>query len=51
MVLVGYGSNDNKIRVGEKVNWIICHSDCKHLHQRSSSSSLPEIYQFYKSEE
>ena len=51
MVLVGYGSNGNKIRVGEKLNWIICYSDCNHLHQRSSSSSLPEIYQFYNSEQ
>ena len=50
MVLVGYGSNDNRLRVWEKVDWIICHSDCKHLYQRSSSSSSPAIYQLYEPE-
>ena len=34
MVLLEYGTNDNIMRVWEKVNWMICHSDCKYLHQR-----------------
>ena len=50
MVLVGYGSNENRFRAWKKVNWITCYSDCKHLHQRSSSSSLSVIYQFYEPE-
>ena len=33
MVLVGYGINDNRLRVKENMDWIF-HSDCKHLHQR-----------------
>ena len=34
MVLVGYGTNDIRLRVWEMVEWMICHSFCKHLHQR-----------------
>ena len=34
MVLVGYGSNDNRLRLWEKVDWMFYHSHCKHLHQR-----------------
>ena len=47
MVLVGWGSNDNRLRVGEKLDWIICHSDCKHLHQ---SLLLPVIHQIFEPE-
>ena len=42
MVLVGYRSNDNRLRIGERVHWIVCHSDFKHLHQ----NLLPEITNF-----
>ena len=33
---VGYGSNDNRIRIGERVELeqMVCPSDCKYLHQR-----------------
>ena len=34
MALVGYGSNDNRLNVWEKVKWMFCHSNCKYLHQR-----------------
>ena len=34
MVLVGYGINDNRLRVKENMDWMVFHSDCKHLHQR-----------------
>ena len=40
-VLVGYGSNNNSLRVWEKFDWMVCHSDCKHLHQ----GLLPAIHQ------
>ena len=43
MVLVGYWSNDNRLRVWEKTDWIICHSDCKHLLQRL----LSVVHQFF----
>ena len=46
MVLVEYGSNNNRLRVWGKLDWIICYSDCNHLHQRSSSFSLPVITNF-----
>ena len=46
MVLVEYGSNDNRLRVREKVDWIVCHFDCKHLHQRL----LPVMHQFSEPE-
>ena len=29
MMLVGYGSNGNRLRLWEKVDWMVCHSDCK----------------------
>ena len=41
MVLVGYGSNDNRLRIWERVEWMVCHSDRKHLYQRP----LPAIHQ------
>ena len=33
MVLVGYRNNDNKLKIWENVDWIVSHSDRKHLHQ------------------
>ena len=29
---VGYGNNDNRLRIGERVEWMVSHSDCKYLH-------------------
>ena len=46
MVLLGYGSNDNKLRVRDKVDWIFSHFNYKHLHQRL----LPAIDQFSEPE-
>ena len=46
MVLELYGSNDNRLRVWEKVDLMVCHSDCKHLHQ----GLLPAIHQLSESE-
>ena len=34
MVFIGYGTNDNRLRVRKKVEWLACHSDLKHLHRR-----------------
>ena len=34
MVLVGYGINDNRLRIREKVDIMNFYSDCKDLHQR-----------------
>ena len=34
MVLVGYGDNDNRLKIWGKVDWMVCHSDQKHPHQR-----------------
>ena len=42
MRLAEYGSNDNKLRVLEKVDLMVCYSDCKRLHNRL----LPAMYQF-----
>ena len=43
MVLLVYGSNHNRLKVDwEKVDWMVCHSDHKHFHQRL----LPIIHQF-----
>ena len=43
MVLVGYGSNENRLRVYGKVDLkMVCHSDRKYLPQRV----LLEIHQF-----
>ena len=33
MILVGYRNNDNKLKVWENVDWIVFHSNRKHLHQ------------------
>ena len=43
MVSVRYGSNNNNLREWEKVDWIDCHFDCKHPHQRL----LPAMQQFF----
>ena len=32
MVLTGYGINDNRLRAWEKLDWMVFHSDWKHLH-------------------
>ena len=40
--LVGYGSNENRLSVLVKVNWMVFHSFWKHLHQRE----VLEIHQF-----
>lgn len=42
MLLVGHGSNDSRLRSGEKVDLIVCHSDSKHLHLKL----LPKIINF-----
>lgn len=34
MELVGYGSNDDRLRVREGVEWMVCYSDRKHLYKR-----------------
>ena len=46
MLLVGYGSNDNRLRVGEMLDWIVCCFNYKQLHQRL----LPAINQFFEPE-
>ena len=42
VMIIGYGSNDNRVRIWERVEWMICHSDYKYLHQRL----LPAIINF-----
>ena len=37
MVLVGYGINDNKLRVREKVEWMVVHSDYKSSSSETTS--------------
>ena len=46
MVLVGNEINDNRLRVWEKMDWLVFGSDCKNLHQRL----LPAIHQFSEPE-
>ena len=46
IVLVGYGSNDNRLRVWEKMNSKVFHSDHIDLHRRV----LPAIHQFFASD-
>ena len=48
MVLVGYRNNDNKLKVWENVDWMVCHSDRKHVHQRLL---LPAVHQVSVSEQ
>ena len=33
MALLGYGINHNRLRVREKMDWMVFHSDWKHLYQ------------------
>ena len=42
IVIIGYGSNDNRLMVWGKVDWMVLHSDCKHLYQRL----LHAVHQF-----
>ena len=37
MVLVGYESNDKRLRVWERVEWMVSYSYCKHLHDKQFS--------------
>ena len=39
MLLVGYGSNNNWLRIEERVEWVVWHSDFNHLYQRLPVSS------------
>ena len=34
MVLVGYGINDNRLRIKKMVDFMVFYPDYKHLHQR-----------------
>ena len=34
MILVEYQINDNRLRIKDKEDWMVFHSDWKHLHQR-----------------
>ena len=34
MILVEYQINDNRLRIRDKEDWMVFHSDWKHLHQR-----------------
>ena len=34
MVLVGYGINDNRLRIKKMVDFMVFYCDCKHCHQR-----------------
>ena len=42
--LVGYGGSNNRLRVYEKVDWMVCHSDFKHL----PKGALLSIHQFFE---
>ena len=39
----GYGSNDNRPRIGERIEWMVCHSGRQYLHHRLL---LPAIINF-----
>lgn len=39
MVLVGYGRDDNSLRVEKKVEYMVCHAHSKFLHYRL----LPDV--------
>ena len=47
MVLVGYGSNDYRLKVWQNVDWMICHSNCKHFYSRL----LRAMHQFFEPEQ
>ena len=34
IILIGYGSNNNRLRIYEKMDWMVSHSDLMHLPQR-----------------
>ena len=38
IVLEGFGSNDNRLMVWEKMDWMVFYSDCKHPYQRQLSA-------------
>ena len=40
--LVVYGSNDNRLRVGERQEWTVFHSNPKHLHQKTAVKQFSE---------
>ena len=42
---VGYGSTNNTLRIRERVEWMVCHSDCI-----SSSETITCNHQFSESE-
>ena len=44
IVFVGYGSNNNRLRVYEKVDWLFCHSNLKHLPQRVHTNCNTPIF-------
>ena len=46
MVLIGYGSNENRLRVWDKVDWVVSHLNFKNLYQRL----LPTMHQRFKPE-
>lgn len=46
-LLVGYWSNGSRLKMWE-VEWVLCHSDCKHLRQRLLAEI--NLYQFCESE-
>ena len=46
MVLIGYGSNENRLRVWDKVDWVVSHLNCKNFYQRL----LPTMHQRFKPE-
>ena len=41
MELIGYGSNDDRLRVREGVERMVCYSDRKHLYKRLLSCDTP----------
>ena len=49
MVLVDYGSNDNKIQMEESAAWMVCHFDREDLHLRRllAVTSLPCLSEQY----
>ena len=34
MILIGYEVNENRLKIRDKEDWMVFHSDWKHLHQR-----------------
>ena len=48
MILVGYGSNDNRLTVWQRMEWVVCHS--YHKHFLSEATIVPAIHQYSESE-